>query len=182
MAEIIDISASLPDCRVYPGDPVPCLKKVLFADKDGCNLTELSMCTHNGTHVDAPLHFIDGAAGADEIPLDKCIGECVVTENDDAEKAAETCTRIIIKNGDITARQAEHIAGRVDLIGTDGLSFGARTDEQEAVHKILLSAGVVLLEGLVLDNVKCGRYKLIALPLKLKGSDGSPVRAVLLNE
>ena len=182
MAEIIDISAPLPDCRVYPGDPVPRLKKVLSADKDGCNLTELSMCTHNGTHVDAPLHFIDGAAGADGIPLYKCIGDCIVTDDDNVEKIAELSTRIILKNKDITAQQARAISGRIDLIGTDGLSFGELTNEQKDVHTALLSAGVVLLEGLVLDKVKCGKYKLIALPLKIKGSDGSPVRAVLINE
>ena len=68
------------------------------------------------------------------------------------------------------------------LIGTDGLSFGEKTDEQSDVHKILLGEGVVLLEGLCLDDVPCGKYMLVALPLKIAGSDGSPVRAVLIDE
>ena len=180
--KIIDISAPVPGCRVYPGDPSPSLTKVRTVAADGCDLSVLSMCVHNGTHVDAPAHFVPGGSGADDIALEKCIGRCAVT--DSAEKALELAaageTRILLKGCDVTAEQARSLAGHIVLLGTDGLSFGECADEQEAVHKVLLGFGVVLLEGLVLDDVRNGVYALSALPLKLRGSDGSPVRAVLV--
>ena len=93
---------------------------------------------------------------------------------------ADMCPRILLAGGDITAEQARAVADKLVLLGTSGLSFGESAGEQEEVHKILLGAGVVLLEGLELGGVEYGEYFLVALPLRLKGSDGSPVRAVLI--
>lgn len=181
--KITDISATIPGCRVYPGDPTPSITKIADAEKDGCALSAISLCSHSGTHVDAPSHFISGGCGADGIPLDKCMGECLVTSDINAALGAvRSYSRIILKGCDITAEQAKLLAeNNIDLLGTDGLSFGEATREQEKVHKTLLSAGVVLLEGLCLSEAECGNYTLIALPLKLSGCDGSPVRAVLLS-
>lgn len=179
--KITDISAAYPDCRVYPGDPVPEVRRIRTIDRDGCNLTELDMCVHNGTHIDAPCHFMSGGADADGIPLEKCIGRCIVAGGKaDLIGLADICPRIVLDGGDITAEQARAVADKLMLLGTSGLSFGESTGEQEKVHKILLGAGVVLLEGLELGGVEYGEYFLVALPLRLKGSDGSPVRAVLI--
>lgn len=184
MKKIIDISAAIPGCRVYPGDPAPKLVKVRTVDCDGCNLTEISVCAHNGTHVDAPCHFIRGGGGAESIELSSCMGRCVVTDSaEDAIRAARNGEeRIILKGCDVTAEEAEELASRIRLLGTDGLSFGEACGKQAAVHTALLGKGVVLLEGLELGEVKCGTYELIALPLRLTGSDGSPVRAVLIDD
>ena len=182
--KIIDISATLPGCRVYPGDPIPRADKIRTIAHDGCDLTELYMCAHSGTHADAPSHFIENGESADRIALEKCIGSCIVTDKPSEARSLVSAgvTRILLKGGDITAAQAAELAGNIALIGTDGLSFGEKTDEQSDVHKILLGEGVVLLEGLCLDDVPCGKYMLVALPLKIAGSDGSPVRAVLIDE
>lgn len=181
--KITDISAAIPGCRVYPGDPTPSVTKLSDAEKDGYSLSAISLCSHSGTHVDAPSHFINGGYGADGISLYKCMGECLVTDDADAAlAAARRQKRIILKGCDINAEQARMLAeSKIDLIGTDALSFGKTCDEQEDVHKTLLGAGVVMLEGLCLSEVDCGTYTLVALPLKLIGCDGSPVRAVLLS-
>ncbi len=181
--KITDISAKIPGCRVYPGDPVPKIAAISDIAADGCALSMLSLCSHSGTHVDAPAHFLAGGYGADRIPLENCIGECTVTSDvkTAVEIAERGAKRIIFKGTDITADDARRLAGNILLVGTDGLSFGEMSGEQEAVHKILLSAGTVLLEGLSLGEAKCGEYVLVALPLRLAGCDGSPVRAVLLS-
>ena len=181
--KITDISAAIPGCRVYPGDPTPSVTKLSDAEKDGYSLSAILLCSHSGTHVDAPSHFISGGYGADGIPLYKCVGECLVTDDVDAAlAAARRQTRIILKGCDINAEQARSLAeNKIDLIGTDALSFGETYDEQADVHKTLLGAGIVLLEGLCLSDADCGSYTLVALPLKLKDCDGSPVRAVLLS-
>ena len=100
----------------------------------------------------------------------------MITDDVDAAlAAAQRQTRIILKGCDINAEQARSLAeNKIDLIGTDALSFGETYDEQADVHKTLLGAGIVLLEGLCLSAADCGSYTLVALPLKLKDCDGSP--------
>jgi arylformamidase len=91
---LIDISQELFSCKTYPGDPAPRQKQLQSLEAgDVCNLTQFSMCAHNGTHVDAPYHFLDGEETIDRVPLDKFIGYAYVAEHD----------------GDITAEVAERI-------------------------------------------------------------------------
>ena len=176
---IIDISRELFSAEVYPGDKKP---RLIVRKKSYGNLSEIECGVHNGTHMDAPRHFVAGGGDIENIALDKCIGKCAVVSSvtDGIKAAASGFKKIILRGCNLTANDAEAFSG-VDLIGIDSQSFGD-SEDTAAVHRILLGRGVVLLEGLILDNAPDGVYKLIALPLKLAGADGSPVRAVLVKD
>ena len=190
--KIYDISQEVFSCRVYPGDPVP-QKQRLSKMEEGelYNLTAFSMCAHNGTHVDAPSHFIADGTGVDQIPLAKTVGEAYVCAFDgeigaeDAQmilQKAKTTKRILIKGTGVVSEEAakSFASAGIWLIGSESQSIG---DEMApmAVHKVLLKAGIVLLEGIRLDSVPEGRFLLCAQPLNLQGADGSPCRALLLD-
>lgn len=192
--KIIDISQEVFSCTVFPGDPQP--KRVVaqsLKNGDICNLTELSMCAHNGTHVDAPYHFLDYGRTIDEIPLDAFVGRCWVTHHEgdvlgeDAktilEKAGGAWERILIGGKcAVTAEAAAVFADRrVRLVGNESQTVGPE-DAPRQVHLILLGAGVALLEGIRLGGVPEGEYHLSAAPLNLGGSDGSPCRAYLISD
>lgn len=179
--KIYDITKELFTSEVYPGDPVPNKRRVSTVESDGYMLTELYMGTHSGTHVDAPCHFCANGITVSDIAIEKCMGKCAVCDNISlAQKYIEKdFSRIILKNIDITPEVVKAFADKIVLLGTDRMSFGG--SEAKAVHVALLGKKVVLLESLVLDGVPCGEYELIALPLKLAGCDGSPVRAVLID-
>ena len=195
--KIYDISQEVFGCRVYPGDPTP-KKTVLSSMEKGelYNLTEFSMCAHNGTHIDAPFHFIKDGKTVDEISLEAFIGMAYVAEHhgvvsdDDAlkiiEKAktqnAESAKRILIKgDAEVSAEAAKVFAvSGILLLGNESQTVGPENAPM-AVHQILLSAGVVLLEGIRLAEVSEGVYFLNAAPLNLSGADGSPCRAVLID-
>ena len=181
--KIIDITKELFSTSPFPGDPAPSMKLEKTLEKDGYNLTVCSACAHNSTHIDAPCHFVSGGSTAADIELDKCVGKCVVTDNIGSaiEYAERGEKRILLKNVNVTPTQAERLASRILLLGIEGESFGSDS-APGAVHRTLLGAGVVLLENLDLSAARCGKYFLCALPLKMKGSDGSPVRAVLIEE
>ena len=187
--KIYDISQEVFSCEVYPGDPKP-HRKILqsTANGDVCNLTEFSMCAHNGTHIDAPFHFIEGGKTVDKIALEKFVGGCIVSEFDgelkgeDAQKILKSGEKRILLKGQavVTEAAAEVFAkGGVYLIGNESQTIGPE-DGPMTVHKILLRAEIVLLEGIRLENVPEGKYMLFAQPLNLGGADGSPCRAVLL--
>jgi arylformamidase len=151
-------------------------------------LTDISLCVHNGSHIDAPLHFIEDGAAIDELDLDVFYGACrvvelngVVTANSIAPFLSEA--RLLIKgDATITGEAAKTIAeSGVRLLGVESQSVGPLNDPSE-VHTILLSRGIVLLEGLDLRATAPGSYTLAAFPLKLAGCDGSPTRAVLICE
>lgn len=192
---IIDISQEVFSCNVFPGDPQP-ERTVLMKVSDGdiCNLSEFKMCAHNGTHIDAPFHFIDGGKRVDEIPLDSFVGSCYVARHEgdvsgsDAEdilrkaRLCQAAERILIAGkATVTADAAKVFAAAgIKLIGNESQTVGPE-DAPKEVHLILLGAEVVLLEGLDLDGVEEGKYFLSAAPLNLGGSDGSPCRAYLIN-
>ena len=191
---ILDISQELFSCRVYPGDPAP-ERRVLTSMEDGavCNLTALSLCAHNGTHVDAPRHFIRDGKSIDQLPLEIFVGPCwvarqegPVTKDDAAvilEKArsAQAHRRILIAgNATVTEASASVFAAAgVWLVGNESQTVGPENAPME-VHQILLGAGCALLEGIVLTGVPEGAYTLHAAPLNLGGSDGAPCRAYLI--
>ena len=189
--KIYDISQELMGCVVYPGDKAP--EKELVCDMkqgDLYNLTNISLCTHNGTHIDAPFHFIKDGKTVNNIPLKKFIGECVVVCHrgeftaQDARELVEQENfpkRILIK-GDaaVTEDSAKVFADKgIYLLGCESQSVGPEASPM-AVHKILLEKEVVLLEGLRLNNIKDGVYFLCAQPVNIAGSDGAPCRAVLI--
>lgn len=195
--KIYDISQEVFSCRVYPGDPTP-KKTVLSSMEKGelYNLTEFSMCAHNGTHIDAPFHFIKDGKTVDSIDLSSFVGMAYVAEHsgvvtaDDAlkiiEKAKaqndEAAKRILIKgDSEISAEAAKVFTDSgILLLGNESQTVGPESAPME-VHKILLSADVVLLEGIRLAEVSEGVYLLNAAPLNLSGADGSPCRAVLID-
>ncbi len=192
---LYDISQPVFECDTYPGDPSPA-RKILSAIESGdmYDLTEFSMCAHNGTHVDAPRHFIKDGKGIGEIELEKFIGRaCVISCEGDI--SAEDARRILSIAGASSEEAGRHIlikgeatigieaaevfaeAG-IDLLGSESQSVGPE-DEPAAVHTILLEAEVVLLEGIRLENVTDGEYFLNCAPLNLGDAEGAPCRAIL---
>ncbi|MBE6878745.1 MAG: cyclase [Ruminococcaceae bacterium] len=195
--KIYDISQEVFGCQVYPNDPIP-EKNVLKSMEKGevYNLTAFSMCVHNGTHIDAPFHFIKDGKTVDEICLDAFVGMAYVAEHtgivtgDDAAKIIEKAKkhspaavkRLLIKGDVEVSIEAAKVFASSDilLIGNEPQTIGPQ-NEPMAVHLALLGADVILLEGIRLSEVSEGVYFLNAVPLNLSGADGSPCRAVLID-
>ena len=196
--EIFDISVPIRTGMVtYPGDPQVRLERVASIAGGGpANVSKLDLGVHSGTHVDAPVHFIEGAAGAEELSLAVLLGPCVVVaagglSSNDVAAAPEGAERVLFKtpNSELWAQNEfpqafAHLDGEaaqllvdrgVKLVGVDWLSVG-----DEEAHHILLGAGIVPIEGLDLREVEPGDYFLVAAPLKIEGSDGAPARVLLV--
>jgi arylformamidase len=203
--EIIDISRTIaPGALVYPGDPPILAHSLCSIGPDAYNLTQLNWTTHILTHLDAPLHFAAGAPSLDSLPLDCFMGPALVIEVEgDAVlprhiPADPAGMNLLFKTRNsaqwdadafdpshafVSAEAAALMAARgVNLAGIDYLSVDRYGDGAYPAHRALLGAGVLILEGVDLAGVDPGRYRLIALPLKIDHADGSPVRAVLLPE
>lgn len=181
--KIIDISKELFSTPVYEDDPAPQLKFVKDMKKGfEYNLSEIRLCPHNATHVDAPLHFINGGEDVLSIPLEKCIGSCLVVEErfislTDAEKLCRKSKRLLFRGKvDISVPAASVFARKLDLIATEQNSIG-----NAAVHKALLKGGVVILENVDLSNASNGEYLIFSPPLKMQGAEGSVCRACLID-
>lgn len=194
--KIIDISQEILSCRVYEGDPVPQGEKIADMKKGGTyNLSTLSMCAHNGTHVDAPLHFYEDGKSVDQMSLEHFVGECFVAEASgsigsqeayqilEKANALKAQKRILIKGEAVVTEEAAQIFADTEvlLVGVESQSVGPEKAPMR-VHKILLGKNVALLEGLVLENAREGRYLLNAAPLNIRGFEGSPCRAILIEE
>ena len=203
----IDISIQLCDAMMHwPSNPPISIKRVKDMEHgDTANLSEISMGAHSGTHVDAPIHFIQQGQGVDKMPLDTMVGRARVVEIKDTEsiKPDELLQhrlrrgeRILFKTRNsshvwqtdafvedfvfISDDAARFLAERgVRVVGVDYLSVGGFKDGSSYVHKTLLSGGVWIIEGLDLSKVSPGKYDLICLPLKLDHGDGAPARAIL---
>ena len=201
--KIIDISQEVFGCVVYPGDPTP--EKTDFMkinDGSPCNVTVLKMCAHNGTHVDAPYHFLNEGKTIDQIGLRHFIGYAYVASHKgdlsaaDAEnlinKAKATsahtdiadcdCFNRILLKGKCTVTEdaakvfADH---KILLLGNESQTVGPE-DAPMAVHLIMLGSNIVLLEGIRLNEADDGIYFLNAAPINLGGADGAPCRAWLI--
>lgn len=192
---LIDITQELFSCKVFPGDPQPERRRLQSIENgDICNLTELSMCAHNGTHVDAPYHFIKDGKTIDQIGLEPFVGDCFVARMDGdvmAEDAAEilkraekagASQRILIAGKATVTEEAAGVFAEAGilLLGNESQTVGPEEAPMN-VHLILLGSECVLLEGIVLEGVKEGRYFLSAAPLNLGGCDGAPCRAYLID-
>ena len=189
--KIYDISQEVFSCKVYPGDPSP-EKTALMKIENGdvCNLTGFKMCAHNGTHVDAPFHFIDGEETLDQVSLDKFIGYAYVAEHEgmlgreDALRIleeAKDCVMILVKGESVMTEEGAKVFAdaKIKLYGNESQTVGPE-DAPMAVHLIMLGAKIVLLEGIRLAEVPVGSYLLDAAPINLGGCDGAPCRAVLI--
>ena len=195
--KIYDISQELFSCIVFPGDPAP-TREVLSSMEEGAlyNLTSLSLCAHNGTHVDAPYHFIKDGKTVEQLSLTKTVGWAYVTHEsgiliaEDAERILakaknsnpESAKRILIGGKATVSEEAASVFAKaeIDLIGNESQTVGPE-DAPMQVHLTLLGAEVVLLEGIRLDGVPEGVYLLSAAPISLAGSDGAPCRAILIS-
>ena len=193
---IIDITQELFSCAVFPGD-VPPQRKIVETIEGGgiCNLTAFSMCAHNGTHVDAPYHFIKDGKTIDQMDLTSFVGKCFVAKAsgdvtaemaknivDEAVKADPEAAKRILIGGDVTVTlDAAKVFSKADilLLGNESQTVGP-IDGPAPVHYELLGKGIVLLEGIRLKDVESGVYTLVAAPLNLGGSDGAPCRAILM--
>lgn len=189
--KLIDITREMFTAPVYPGDPVPELEAVCRMELgDPCNTSVYHGCVHNGTHMDAPCHFLPDEVDIAAVPLEACVGECSVIEwdgpllGDQAENLVKfSHPRVLFKgNVEITPSAAFVLSdSRLLLVGVEPQSVAGAADTP-AVHRQMLMGGVILLEGLNLSEVKPGSYFLFAAPIKLGGSDGAPVRAVLVDK
>ena len=191
---VYDISQEVFSCKVFPGDPAPEKTQVCsMKNGDICNLTSISMCAHNGTHVDAPAHFIEDGKTIDEVGLDPYVGDCYlirgegdITRERAAEivkraKEADAAERILLAGKiTVTADAAKvFVQENVKLVGNESQTVGPE-DAPLEVHQILLGAGICLLEGVVLKDVPDGKYFLSAAPLNLGRCEGAPCRAILI--
>ncbi len=186
--EWIDISREWTTAPLYPGDPVPVLKKLSDMHLgDECSTSVIRACVHTGTHMDAPSHFLEAAGDIESVPLSVCCGDCLVIEASGAlvgeqlEKYVWMAPSRVLFKGDVQLTQSAAFVladADIKLIGVEGASIATPSTEAE-VHRQLLSAGVVLLEGLDLSKVSAGQYYLHAAPIRIAGADGAPVRAML---
>ena len=190
--KIYDISQEVFSCAVYPGDPKP-EKQTVYSTGAGdlYNLSFFAMCAHNGTHVDAPFHFLHDGKTVDQIDLSHFVGDCFVARHEgdvtaaDAQnilKKADGAERILIAgNATVTIEAAEvFAAGGIKLLGNEGQTVGPENAPMQ-VHLILLRREIALLEGIVLQGIPEGQYFLSAAPLNLGGADGAPCRAYLID-
>ena len=206
--KIYDISQEVFSCAVFPGDPQP-EREQRMNIKDGeiCNLTYLKMCAHNGTHVDAPYHFIDEGKTIDQVDMNKFVGLCYVAVHDgyltaeDAERIMDKAKladqaritdtgdmsdnafmRILVKGNAVVTEEAAKVFAKegIFLFGNESQTVGPE-DAPMAVHLVMLGAEIVLLEGIRLSEVPEGIYLLNAAPINLGGSDGAPCRAILMS-
>ena len=206
--KIIDISQEIStDMTVYPGDP-RFHSQVCSSFKTGdiCEVSELTIGSHCGTHVDAPLHMIPGGATIESMPLDCFIGPCrvltfeaqVITEKMLIDCQVAEGERILLrtdpkgqytpKNGHfnpavLSMRAAQYLAQQhVKLVGIDAPTVENMEICDGEIHRTLLGTGVAILEGLRLEKATGENYFLSALPLSLTGENGAPCRAVLIEE
>ncbi len=208
---IHDISLPISEALiVWPGDPAIHITQPSHLDKgDKATVSRLDMGAHTGTHVDAPCHFIPGGPGVDSLDLDTLVGPALVVEAPaNGHITADLLKGLAIpshtprvlfhtRNSElwsrgersfskdfvgITADGAQWLADvGVRLVGVDYLSV-APFGQSGPTHQTLLHAGVIIIEGLNLSQVRAGTYTLVCLPLKLVGIDGSPARAILIEE
>jgi arylformamidase len=202
----IDVSVPIrPGMVHYPGDPGVSLHHEKHLDRgDVATVSKLELGVHTGTHVDAPVHFLRGTPGIDELALEDMIGPArvidlpeveVITAQQLAPAEITRGERILLRTrnslhawtSDTFVENYTHLDTtaarlladrRVRMIAIDYLSIGGGDDGPE-VHRILLSAGVVIVEGLDLSRVPAGRYDVVCMPIKIMGGDGAPARVAV---
>ena len=203
----IDISVPLHNGMVHwPGDPPVKIERVMdVASGDSHTMSLISMGSHSGTHLDAPVHFSENGKGIDAMPLDTACGRARIIEIRDSESIKpEELEPYQIRRGErllfktinsskawkedtftedfvyLSGGAADYLAERgVRLVGIDYLSVGSFRGSGSYVHKRLLDSGIWILEGINLAQTNPGKYELICLPLRITGGDGSPARAIL---
>ncbi|MBM4055567.1 MAG: cyclase family protein [Planctomycetes bacterium] len=201
-----DVTLPISDSMItWPSDPAVSVKKTSMISRgDSCNVSELKIGSHCGTHIDAPYHFLENGRTIDQIILENLIGDAMIFEFDNQEKIdvsdvkrlrLDNVKRVIFKTINssywklsafkkdfvyITKEAAQYLVDRgIQLVGVDYLSIEKFNSQKAETHGVFLQNNVVVLEGLDLSLVAAGNYELIALPLKIKSGDGSPARVIL---
>ncbi len=198
-----------PSMVTWPGDPPARVEpRLRVARGDACNVSELCLGSHTGTHLDAPRHFIEGGMPVDELPLEALMGRAWVCDcgprreigvADLQGRVPPGTLRLLLKTANsalwhsrarefapdfvaVTPEAAHWVAEQegICLLGVDYLSVERPDSREHEVHHTLLRAGVIIVEGLDLSALQSGWYNLFCLPLKVAGGDGAPVRAVAI--
>jgi arylformamidase len=203
----IDVSVALHSGMVHwPDNPPVRIERMLDIEcGDAANVSKISMGSHTGTHMDAPLHFVREGKGLDAMPLDAAIGRARVIEVRDPESIKpsdlrrhkiRSGERILFKTRNsgrcwptrafledfvyISREAARYLAAwNVRTVGIDYLSVGGFRKDGVETHRALLKAGIWVIEGLDLSQVEPGEYELVCLPIKVWESDGAPARVIL---
>lgn len=192
---------------IYPGDPVPHFKRVFTIQDKGANVSSLTLGSHTGTHMDAPLHFIENAISIDKIPISNFVGEAIVIDFSNKPQGSgitvEDLSKQEIKEGDIvlaytgcsekwgdpsvitnytflTPEAAKHLVSKqIRAFGIDFLSVEKYNAKPADTHKELLGNNVYIIESISRELRRFANQRIlfIALPLKFKGGDGAPCRA-----
>ncbi|TVL97668.1 MAG: hypothetical protein CV080_09840 [Candidatus Kuenenia stuttgartiensis] len=201
-----DVTVPISNAMItWPSDPAVSITGTsLISRGDFCNLSELKIGSHCGTHIDAPSHFLENGRTIDQLALENLIGEATVFEfknkenidvSDIKQLQFDNVKRVLFKTVNssywkfstfkkdfvyLTKDAAQYLVDKgIRLVGVDYLSVEKFESQLAETHHTLLRNDVIILEGLDLSNVERGRYELIALPLKIKDGDGSPARVVL---
>lgn len=202
--KIYDITHSLrADMPIYPGNPTFSIKKISTIEDNGSNVSELTMGSHTGTHIDAPFHFLSDGKTIDELDTERFLGKCQVLDfTDSLECVTEKDLRGKKIYADILLLKTKNSLVRFDkfhedfiylsedgaryikslgakFVGVDGLSV-KKFHEKDFVHKFFLSSDILIAEGLDLEEVSEGEYFFVGLPLKIEGADASPARIILV--
>jgi arylformamidase len=208
----IDITIPMPVDKpmpYWPTDPLPPkIERIMDVDRgDKATMSQININSHNGTHIDAPLHFIYGGGSIDQMPLDTTVGRARVIEIKDPESVKvkevepydiKSGERILFKTQNsekayktdkfvedyvyIATETAHFLAEKkVRLVGLDYISIGSFRDMENIgeTHETLLKNGVYILEMINLSGVKPGEYELLCLPLRMERGDAGPCRAIL---
>ena len=195
---------------IWPGDPPVRVHRVASLEAgEAASVSEVSLGSHTGTHVDAPAHLLRDGTPVDALELEHLIGPAVVihvpgTEHITAAtlaglQLAEGCRRILFRTHNSDAGllagpdfRPDYVALQADagewlaqrnplLVGIDAPSVDPYEQEAGPVHHLLLERGIVVVEGLDLRGITPGEYHFCCLPLKLVNADGAPARAVLID-
>lgn len=190
---IIDITRHVQEAPLYPGSPPPSIEKLYDVQKgDAYSVSKFVFTSHLGTHGDSFSHFVAGAMDIDQIALDYYYGNANVVSvppdtlitKADLEGRLEGVERLVIHGGGysyLSKEAADYIvSAKIKTVITDAWSV-APLDNESEIHKTLFNAKIAVVENVVLDGVADGGYTIAAFPIKIKGCDGAPVRAVLIH-
>lgn len=200
----IDISQALTNDMAHWPEDTPFSYSLTVAKKDSgsVNIGQVTTSVHTGTHVDAPFHFDDNGKTIDQLDVNLYVGTAMVLDVSNVNEITvatlaalpiEGVERVLLKTSVpndptrfpeklpiLDPRIAVFLAEKgIKLLGVDMPSVDALDSKELSTHHALYENGINILENLMLDQIKQGKYELIALPLSIQGSDGSPVRAVL---
>lgn len=204
--KIIDISIPLTESTiVYPGNPKIEIEEIK-SESSKSIISKITSGSHNGTHIDAPRHGIEGGKGITDLPLEAFVGPCRVLDctHDDGSVSLATLEEHVVQQGErillktsnslrgydefysdfvyLSPEGAEYLSEQdIALVGIDYLSIKQKGSKDNRPHTVLLEKDIPIIEGIDLSKVEEGSYTLIALPLNYTGMDGAPTRAVLLH-